>query len=287
MLATYLLVVRFKGPGGRYITSKHSEFADADGDLIAGCEAEASGQHGRGVCIVPVAAFGGWPASIEIEAVLATNDGSTVAQGSTTFDWPARDALEDASFLGALVCACVGMVRSNGALERSEVRQIREFMEGGFELDTTGNDAVRRLLKREDRSPADPYSAASRMQDHMNDELGGPLVHMLYGLAEADGQVSQSEEAWISQFCSLLSIPLEERTEARQAHVVDLKPYYELLELSEGATRKEIKRAYRRLAGDYHPDKVANLPKGFQEFATQRMRHLNEAYEALLSHLDD
>lgn len=57
---------------------------------------------------------------------------------------------------------------------------------------------------------------------------------------------------------------------------------YTVLELSPGATRTEIKAAYRRLAAKYHPDKVLHLGREFQELAEARFKAIQQAYDTLM-----
>jgi curved DNA-binding protein CbpA len=57
---------------------------------------------------------------------------------------------------------------------------------------------------------------------------------------------------------------------------VHLKDYYNILELSPSATLDEIKKSYRRLAHQYHPDKNENDPYAAAQFA-----EIKEAYEVL------
>lgn len=56
---------------------------------------------------------------------------------------------------------------------------------------------------------------------------------------------------------------------------------YEILGVSPDADQAEIKAAYRRMANQYHPDKVAHLGKEFQELAEQRFKEIQEAYDRL------
>jgi hypothetical protein len=58
---------------------------------------------------------------------------------------------------------------------------------------------------------------------------------------------------------------------------------YEILEVSPNAGPDEIKTAYRKLANQYHPDKVAHLGKEFQELAEQRFKEIQQAYQKLTS----
>lgn len=56
---------------------------------------------------------------------------------------------------------------------------------------------------------------------------------------------------------------------------------YEILELMPGASRGEIKKAYRRLLGMYHPDKFAHLGAEFERTAQRRTQEIIAAYERL------
>ena len=60
-----------------------------------------------------------------------------------------------------------------------------------------------------------------------------------------------------------------------------MSDYYELLEVSKDASAAEIKKAYRRMAMKYHPDKVNNLGDDMKKSATDKFRTINDAYESL------
>lgn len=57
--------------------------------------------------------------------------------------------------------------------------------------------------------------------------------------------------------------------------------YYELLNVTTGASPEEIKRAYRQQIAHYHPDRYTNHPPAEQAYASQRSQRINEAYRVL------
>ena len=56
---------------------------------------------------------------------------------------------------------------------------------------------------------------------------------------------------------------------------------HEVLGISPGADQKEIQAAYRKLANQYHPDKVAHLGEEFHAMAEKRFKEIQQAYDDL------
>ena len=63
--------------------------------------------------------------------------------------------------------------------------------------------------------------------------------------------------------------------------VRDVHAAYKILEIENSAGEEEIKKAYRRMAMRYHPDKVHHLGPDFRKDAEEKFKKINEAYEAI------
>lgn len=61
----------------------------------------------------------------------------------------------------------------------------------------------------------------------------------------------------------------------------NLKDPYKILGVERNASAEEIKKAYRRLANTYHPDKVSHMGEEFQKLAEKKFKEIQEAYQQL------
>ncbi len=56
---------------------------------------------------------------------------------------------------------------------------------------------------------------------------------------------------------------------------------YTILEVDSSATDEQVKRAYRKMAGKFHPDKVSHLGDDYGKLAEEKFKAVNEAYEKI------
>lgn len=66
-----------------------------------------------------------------------------------------------------------------------------------------------------------------------------------------------------------------------QTKETEEKDYYEILSVKEDATQDEIKKAYVKLAKEYHPDGYERLAKEFRDQAEERIKEINMVYSIL------
>jgi DnaJ like chaperone protein len=56
---------------------------------------------------------------------------------------------------------------------------------------------------------------------------------------------------------------------------------YAVLGISRNSSQEEIKKAYRKLVRQYHPDKVAHLGDEFKALAEERFKQIQQAYQEI------
>ena len=60
-----------------------------------------------------------------------------------------------------------------------------------------------------------------------------------------------------------------------------VKDYYKILGLDRNATEEDVKKAFRKLAVQYHPDKQQGKSDAEKKAAEEKMKEVNEAYQVL------
>ena len=64
-------------------------------------------------------------------------------------------------------------------------------------------------------------------------------------------------------------------------YTTDKSKYYTILGVSRGASQDEIKKAYRKLAKEHHPDRFVNSSDSEKKYHENKMKEINDAYENL------
>ena len=107
------------------------------------------------------------------------------------------------------------------------------------------------------------------------------LIHILYGLSASDGEIHPEEVRIIQTISNYLNINRQDYESIKAMFAEDEGAIYRILEVSNSDSNDEIKRAYRKMANKYHPDKVAHLGKEMQKLAEEKFKSVNNAYQKI------
>ena len=105
------------------------------------------------------------------------------------------------------------------------------------------------------------------------------MIHFLFNIAKADGNVSKSEIEKLLEFTRYLNISRIDFESIKAMFFKSSDSDYKILEIDKNCTNDELKKAYRELAKKHHPDKVQNLGEVYVKVAKEKFSKIQAAYE--------
>lgn len=176
-----------------------------------------------------------------------------------------------------VLIACV--IKADGRVLKSEINYIKPFLLRNF-----GEEGARQallLLKELLNKDIDSIGVAQQIGQNTNYSTRLELLRVLIEVANADDNIDPIELHVIERLSIAMSIQNADFQSilALFQRQKDINWAYTALEISPSSSNDEVKKAYRRMAMKYHPDKVANAGEEIRKQATEKFRGINEAYE--------
>jgi DnaJ like chaperone protein len=182
-------------------------------------------------------------------------------------------------FLSSLIVLIAAVMKSDGRVLKSELDFVKQYFVQSFGQQTA-MEALQVLKKVLDQNI--PVEGISRqIGQHMDYGTRLQLIQLLFGISKADGLVSEEEQKTVERISYYMGISTEDFHSIRALFSDNLESAYEALEINSSATDDEVKKAYRKMAVKYHPDKVAYLGEDIKKKAHENFQMLNEAYEKI------
>lgn len=211
-------------------------------------------------------------------AVGSMFDNSTVQVSSGT---TGANRTTEGDFKMSLLVLMACIMKADGRVDKAELAVVKKFLVANFGEE--GALEALQILKNLLEQNIDETQVAMQIGQNLNYSSKLELLHLLFNIAYADGEVVDSELNTIQRIANIFRIErLDfESIKAPYMKTVDRDWAYKSLEIEPTATDDEIKKAYRRMAKKYHPDLVNELGEDVKKSATEKFRSINEAYESL------
>ena len=117
-----------------------------------------------------------------------------------------------------------------------------------------------------------------QIKTHMDHPSRLQMIHILFGLSQADGHVHPLEVKVIHNIADYMGVSGKDFDSIQAMFYEDTTSAYKILEISPEASDNEVKKSYRKMAAKFHPDKVHHLGLEFQKMAEEKFKTLNYAY---------
>tara|TARA_S200000501_G_scaffold148285_1_gene139853 strand:+ start:248 stop:985 length:738 start_codon:yes stop_codon:yes gene_type:complete len=226
----------------------------------------------------------GWVVAGPIGAILGyaygsmssnTNFQKSYWTGQTIHSSPTKHG----DFVISVLVLLAKVMKADGKLLRSELDYVKRFLKTQFGINQTKElMLIFKDILKQDYPLRDVCKQIQRSMDHPS-RL--ELIHILYGLSASDGNVHDKEINLIHTIANYLNINNRDYESIKAIFAKDKGAPFRILEISPSATNNEVKKAYRKMANKYHPDKVAHLGKEMQNIAEEKFKAVSEAYQEI------
>ena len=204
-------------------------------------------------------------------------DNTQVIQGRQEYQ-PGMQTTQGGYVMSLLVLVAAVM-KADGKILKSELDYAKQFFVRSFGTEAAG-EAIKILrdLLNQDIPVTDVCIQIRKNMDHPSRLQ---LLHFLFGIAAADGLVHELEHQLIAHIAQQMGISEKDYQSIESMFVANTDAAYKILEAEPSATDEEMKKAYRKMALKYHPDKVHYLGEDVQKVANEKFQKVNEAWETI------
>ena len=181
------------------------------------------------------------------------------------------------------------LIKSDGSVDRNEVLFVQAFFNKTF-----GNRKSKLLFKqlKEMNLSSNISVLVSILKSNVTPVKYYSIIQFLFALASSDGKISRGEDDFIYNVAEELGFDRDRVNQIRNQFVKkkstsnkysqEIINHLGVLGLKGGAAESELKSAYRNLAKEYHPDKLAGMSDGIKNLAKEKFQEIQDSYEYLM-----
>lgn len=223
----------------------------------------------------------GWAFGGPIGAIIGFALGSILGSGSINKDDVKfmGENKQQQDFTASLLVLTGAVMKADGVVKKSELDYVKRFFLSNFGQEQAEKYIL--MLREVLKQDINVMDVSRQVGRYMEYSSKLQILHYLFGIASADGQVHDSEVDVISTISSNMGIYDSDFQSVKAMFVKQVDDAYTILGVEPSATDDEIKKAYREMAKRNHPDKVAYLGDDVRKAAEKKFQEINDAYDKI------
>jgi len=182
-------------------------------------------------------------------------------------------------FTVSLMVLAAAVMKADNRVLKSELEFVKNFLRSQFPDEVARQSLL--ILREMLEKDFDLAAVSQQVGRYMDYSSKLQLLHFLFGISQADGFTHDLEIEVIRTIANFMGIRTNDFESIKAMFVKDNFNNYKILEITPEATDDEVKKAYRKMAVKYHPDKVEHLGQDIKEAAKKKFQDLSAAYEAI------
>jgi DnaJ like chaperone protein len=190
--------------------------------------------------------------------------------------------IHQGEFITCLVVILTRVAMESGVLSPKQVEVIHKFFMKNLSYGPPDLKSLDRLIKEVQSKKPDVDRFIDEYKKSCRNNYNLLLLALCYQIALIENTLREETQVLIKKVGLELGLSYDQHNEIRAKY--SLEPFrtpYLILELSSDASNDEIKRAYRKLASQCHPDRVAMEDEKTVYEAHQRFLEVQSAYQEL------
>ena len=191
-------------------------------------------------------------------------------------------------FLFSLMVLSAHIIHADSKIMHSEMEYVRRFLRTNFsaQAESEGQEILLRLFEQKKQMGQAQWNAqiqavCRQLAAVMPQEQRLQLVAFLCEIAKADGHLAAEERQALQQICIQMGLAASTAEQMLGLGGSTLEDAYRVLGLTSSATDDEVRRAYKRMALENHPDRVASLGDDIRRAAEKKFKEINEAKDRI------
>lgn len=179
-----------------------------------------------------------------------------------------------------LMALSAAVMKADGKVLKSELNYVKTFFTQQFGPQFSGRH-LQTLKQFLDSDDIPLQKICGDIQMRMQPAVRAQLLHYLFGIAKADGDVSIDEINVIQRISRMLGVSNVDFESVKNMFYRNVDSDYSVLGVDSNASDDEVKKAYRKMAVKFHPDKVAQMGEEYEKGAKEKFQQINDSYEAI------